>query len=190
MQAYMAARLFSGRDIDKNKAQEVYNALLGQKQNIVLIGMPSAGKTSIGKLLSARLNMPFFDSDEQILALTGKTPAEIISGEGEAAFRKTESSVIAQLAVKNHCIIATGGGAVTVSENVLNLKANGKIYYLDRALGLLQFTADRPLSSSKQALKELYAKRSDLYKNAADVIIENNSDISIAAENIRKDFLL
>ena len=190
MQAYMSARYFTREDIDIAKIEKIYSDILRKKRNIVLIGMPSAGKTSIGGMIAESLGMPFFDCDEQITAATGKTPADMIKREGEAAFRDIESKVIRELSVKNGAVIATGGGAVTVRDNLLNLKANGRVYYIDRAPELLQATADRPLSSSKQALEELYIKRRALYKNAADVIVENNSDINNAADKIRKDFLL
>ena len=190
MQAYCSAELFCGGQIDVGRAEEVYEKLLRDKQNIVLIGMPSAGKTQIGKLLSETLDMPFFDSDEEIKKSTGKTPAEIINADGEAAFRQTESGIIHTLSLKNHCVIATGGGAVLKEENVLNLKANGRIYYVDRPLDLLIATPDRPLSSSKEALAELYNQRKHLYKTAADKTVVNDSDIRAAAEIIRKDFLL
>ena len=144
----------------------------------------------LGKLLSETLDMPFFDSDEEIKKSTGKTPAEIINADGEAAFRQTESGIIHTLSLKNHCVIATGGGAVLKEENVLNLKANGRIYYVDRPLDLLIATPDRPLSSSKEALAELYNQRKHLYKTAADKTVVNDSDIRAAAEIIRKDFLL
>ena len=187
-QAYKAAQLFINGDISISCAENAYNKALMQKQNIVLIGMPSAGKTTIGKMLSSSLGMPFFDSDEQITVKTGKTPAEIIKTLGEAAFRDIESKIIYELSLKNHAVIATGGGAPTIPENVLSLKSNGKIYYIDRPMTLLTPTADRPLSSSKEALLSLYNKRKPIYESAADVFIINDKDVSCAVNTIRKDF--
>lgn len=188
MQGIKAAELFTDDKIDIKKADEIFLKILRDKRNIVLIGMPTAGKTEIGKRLSLRLNMPFFDSDSIITEKTGKTPAQIIKGEGETVFRKIESEVIRELSVNNHCIIATGGGAVTVDENITNLKANGKVYYVDRPLNLLTSSPDRPLSSSPKAILTLYENRKYLYKKAADKVINNNADIDSAAETIRKDF--
>lgn len=188
MQGIKAAELFTDDEIDIKKSEEIFLKILRNKRNIVLIGMPTAGKTETGKRLSLRLNMPFFDSDSIITEKTGKTPAQIIKGEGETVFRKIESEVIRELSVNNHCIVATGGGAVTVDENITNLKANGKIYYVDRPLNLLTSSPDRPLSSSPKAILTLYENRKDLYKKAADKIINNNADIDSTAETIRKDF--
>lgn len=189
-QAYKSAELFSGKSMDECLIDKTYKQVLNSKRNIVLIGMPSSGKSTIGGMLSRILNMPLFDTDEYILKATGKTPADIIKCEGEAAFRQIESKVIADISVKNHCVISTGGGAVTVYRNIINLKANGKVYYIDRPLDLLKSTPDRPLSSSAEALKNLYDKRKDLYNNAADLTVKNDADINAAAEIIRKDFLL
>lgn len=187
-QAYRSAELFSTESIDCKKIDEIYNELLKEKQNIVLIGMPSAGKTTIGSMLSKTLNMPFFDSDDVVNLKTGKTPAEIIKTQGEAAFRQIESEVIYELSLKNHTIIATGGGVPTVADNVTALKQNGRIYYIDRPIDLLEATQDRPLSSCKDDLISLYHKREKLYINAADKRIVNDKDLCCAAEEIRKDF--
>lgn len=189
-QAYKSAELFSGKSIDESLIDKTYKQVLNSRRNIVLIGMPSSGKSTIGGILSNLLKMPLFDTDEHIFKMTGKTPADIINREGEAAFRRIESKVIADISVKNHCIIATGGGAVTVDGNIIRLKANGKVYYIDRPVDLLKSTPDRPLSSSAEALKNLYDKRKDLYKNAADLTVKNDAGINEAAEIIRKDFLL
>ena len=190
MQAYRSAELFTGESIDIGKAEKAYKEILKRKQNIVLVGMPSAGKTEIGKLLSKRLDMPFFDSDEVIAVKTGKTPAEIINNSGEAAFRDIESRVIRELSQKARSVIATGGGAVLREENILNLKSNGRVYYIDRPLELLISSPDRPLSSSKEAIAKLYESRKNLYESAADERVLNDTDLSAAAEIIRKDYLL
>ena len=186
-QAYKSAELFMGRKPEIS-IETVYKKILSDKQNIVLIGMPSAGKTTIGQMLSQMLDMPFFDCDEKIKERTGKTPAEIINNETEAVFRQIETSVIKGLSEKTNCIIATGGGAVTVDENITLLKQNGRIYYIDRPIDLLTPTSDRPLSSSKDKLLIIFEKRKTLYENACDVKIQNNTDSLTAAEKIRKDF--
>ena len=190
MQAYRSAELFTGENINISRAEQAYKKILKDKQNVVLVGMPSAGKTEIGKLLSDMLNMPFFDSDTQITKQTGKTPAEIINTKGEAVFRDIESSVIKELSALNNSVIATGGGAVLREENVLNLKSNGRVYYIDRPLELLISSPDRPLSSSKEAITALYENRKQLYLNAADKSVKNDAALTAAAEIIRKDYLL
>lgn len=186
-QAHRSAELFSTESIDCKRIDEIYAELLRKKQNIVLIGMPSAGKTTVGSMLSKTLNMPFFDSDDVITLKTGKTPAEIIKTQSEAVFRQIESEIVCELSLKNHAIIATGGGVPTVAGNVTALKQNGRIYYIDRPIDLLESTPDRPLSSCKDDLILLYHKREKLYINAADKRIVNDKDLSYVAEEIRKD---
>ena len=186
-QGYKSAELFFDTE-PKNSISAVYEKILSAKRNIVLIGMPSSGKTTIGKMLSEELGMPFFDSDEQITLNTGRTPADIIKNDGEPEFRRIESEVLAELSAKNHCVIATGGGAVTVEDNIFSLQSNGKIYFIDRPCELLISTPDRPLSSSKEAICELYSRRKNLYENAADVIIKNDCDIQSAVQRTEKDF--
>lgn len=188
MQAVGAAELFTGEKVSLDKVNDVYRAIKREKQNIVLIGMPSSGKTTIGKELSNKLGMPFFDSDEVIKNKTGRTPAEIIRSDGEPAFRKLESEVISELSKSNHIVIATGGGAPTVYDNVLSLKSNGRVYFIDRPYHLLEATPDRPLSSSKEALRSLYESRIDVYRAAADVRVNNDCDIEYVENYIRKDF--
>ena len=189
-QAVGAAELFTGGSIDKSRLEEIYGDILREKLNIVLIGMPTCGKTTVGKKLSEKLGMRFFDTDEQITEKTGQTPAEIIKSRGEEYFRALESEIIALISQNNHSVIATGGGAVTVDKNLLALKSNGKLYFLDRPLEMLKSSPDRPLSSSGDALKRLYEGRIALYRSAADVIVKNDADIDSAVEIIRKDLLL
>lgn len=189
MQACKSAELFLGEDIDYKKAETVYDGILKDKQNIVLIGMPSAGKTTVGKILSESLGMPFFDSDEQIFLRYGRTPADIIKEDGEPTFRKIESEIINELSIRNRSIIATGGGAVINKDNILALKGNGRIYYIDRPINLLTATDDRPLSSTKSDIMNLYNKRKKLYENAMDVRVLNDKDTAFAEKTIREDFL-
>lgn len=187
-QAAKSAELFTDSTIDIKKIDGVYSNILKSKQSIVLVGMPSCGKSTVGKALSEELNMPFFDSDSVIYEKTGKTPAYIIKSNGEAEFRKIESEVISELSAYNHIVLATGGGAVTVNGNISALKSNGRIYFIDRPCELLEVTADRPLSSSASDISALYKKRIELYKGCADAIIKNNSDIGSVINCIKEDF--
>lgn len=188
-QAAAASKLFTGENVDKDSTERVYNEILSEKRNIVLIGMPTCGKTTVGKILSKQLGMDFYDTDELITVKTGHTPAEIIKEQGEKRFRETESEVIARLSNKNHCVIATGGGAVTVKENILSLKANGKLFFLDRPVSLLESAPDRPLSSNRETLEKLYESRIAIYKSAADKVVKNDADIHSAVDIIREDLM-
>ncbi len=188
-QAARAAELFIDTKAESQKVYEVFKQIKQQKRNIVLTGMPSSGKTTIGKALAKALDMQFVDTDEQITITTGKTPSDIINTQGEAAFRDVESKAVLDVSAKNGCVIATGGGAILCQQNVTALKGNGTIYFIDRPLQLLLTTSDRPLSSSRELLKKRYAERYDIYCKAADKIIKNDTDINAVLSQIKDDFL-
>ena len=114
------------------------------------------------------MGFEFLDTDEEILRDTGKTPAQIISGEGESKFRDTESAVIARLAACQSAVISTGGGAVLREENMRALRENGKIIFVDRPLESLAVTGGRPLSDSREKLGKIYAARRPLYLAAGE----------------------
>ena len=169
-QAVVAAERFLGRSIDSRIVEQITNTLQRQKQNVVLIGMPGCGKTTVGQLLSRTLGREVVDTDEEITKLVGMTPGEYITRYGEEAFRKIESEVIRdRIAPMSGVIVSTGGGAVLDARNVKRLKRNGKLYFLDRTLESLQATPDRPLSADPALLRRRYHERYDIYCSAADV---------------------
>ena len=153
--------------------------------NLVLIGMPSSGKTTLGKELASMLSREFYDVDLEIEKRHGKI-SEIFKNEGENTFREYESEIIAELSKKTGVVIATGGGAVTRNTNVQNLKMNGKIIFLDRALTDLCPTPDRPLSSDFPALNKRYEERYPLYESSADLKIEVKGTPTELAKRIKE----
>ena len=177
-QAVYAAALFENKKPDENLIDDVYGKILNDKRNIVLIGMPSSGKTTIGKALAARIGKRFADTDELIVGTTGKSIPEIFEKEGEKVFREIEKKVICDIAVNDGTVIATGGGVILDEKNVLALKRNGVIVYLDRKIDNLIATDSRPLSSNVDALKKLYAKRKPLYEKYAEITIDDNDDVA------------
>ena len=181
-----ASAIFQGIETDTKLIDTAYNAVLGQKRNIVLIGMPSCGKTTVGKMLAQQTGMELIDTDELITQRVGSI-ADFIRTEGETAFRNAESEVIKSIADKSGCIIATGGGAVLRHENVRALKHNGVVVFLDRALENLITTDDRPLSSSREALERRYHERYDIYRASADVVIDANTDINEEVKKLREE---
>ncbi|MBO6035271.1 MAG: hypothetical protein J6P34_05410 [Paludibacteraceae bacterium] len=183
-QACFARNYFVGANLGMDDIEKVYGRILSDKQNIVLSGMPSCGKSTIGKALAERSGKRFVDTDALIVERAGKEIPLIFKEEGEQAFRDMESAVIKELSEKQGLIISLGGGAVLRSENVRNLKLNGKIFFIDRKLELLTATNDRPLSSNADALREMYVRRLPVYKAAADYIIENNLDINKSIEHL------
>jgi len=156
--------------------------------NIILVGMMGAGKTTVGKLLARQLGKTFVDCDEEIQRRTGVTVTHIFDVEGEAGFRRRETSVIQDLVQLDNLILATGGGAVLSGENRAELARNGIVVYLkgsvhdlwqrtrhDRSRPLLQ-TAD-PLAR----LKDLYKQRDPLYSQVADLTIHSGKQ---SAQNL------
>lgn len=180
-QAAFAVEKFIGTELKTQKIKEVYNSLLKDKRNIVLTGMPASGKSTIGKELSALTGKPFIDTDTLIVKKAGKSIPEIFQEVGEAGFRKLEAEAIEEIAPLGGRIIATGGGAILNPQNILNLKANGRIYYIDRPLSWLTTTKDRPLSSNRADLEKRYNERYEIYKSTADIVI---SAVDSLKENI------
>lgn len=176
-QAVAAAGLFFDRTPPASLADRLYRTLLGEKENIVLIGMPSCGKTTVGERLAQKTNRPFFDTDREIEKSTGATPAEIIKTKGIEAFRALERKIVATLAPISGAVIATGGGTLLSEENRAALRQNGRFFFLDRPLSRLTPTGDRPLSSSFEALARLYEERRPLYLAVAQEIIPASGSI-------------
>ena len=157
------------------------------KKNIVLIGMPSCGKTTIAKQLSKKLSIPCYDSDVLIEEREKRTIAEIFKTDGESYFRQIEQDVISIVSQHTESIISTGGGVILQEENINRLKENGILFFIKRDLTLLNVKdASRPLSKDYKALEEMYAKRLPLYKKYADAIVLNNGKIEEVVQAIIK----
>ncbi len=176
-QAAYAAQLFTDVTVAEDTVDSIYFNLMKEKQNVVLIGMPTCGKTTVGKQLAERLGFDFVDSDEYIEEQADCRVADIFAREGEASFRERESRALRELSCRQSTVIATGGGAVLQEENVLALKGNGRIYFLDRSLSLLTPAQNRPLSTDRESLKRLYEERYNIYCTCADMRI--NADGSV-----------
>ncbi len=182
-QAVYACEKFLDRKLGREYIDKAYSRVLSEKQNIVLCGMPSCGKSTIGKMLAEKTGREFTDTDEIIVSKIKVPIAAYFTVYGEESFRNIESETIKELSLMNGLVIATGGGAVLRKENVRDLKLNGKLVFIDRNLGLLTATCDRPLALDRAALTRLYSERYDIYNSCCDVRIENNDSIS---EVIRK----
>ena len=187
-QAIYASEYFQDKEIDKLVISKIFKDIKSKRENIVLIGMPTSGKTTIGKLLQDTLNRDFVDSDEEITKLTGLTPSEYITNKGIEEFRKVEANVIKELSKKQDVIISTGGGVILDKNNMDNLSQNGFVVFIDRPLELLKASSDRPLSNTTADLEKRYNERYELYRKYADVVINNNQDIEYALKEIVKEF--
>ncbi|MBO5019221.1 MAG: shikimate dehydrogenase [Clostridia bacterium] len=188
-QAVFAAEKFIDKSIDKSQIDRIYNKLFKAKQNIVLIGMPSSGKTTIGKMIADELSLEFFDSDEEIVKKEGRAIREIFETDGEKYFRELESKEISELSKKQSALISTGGGAILNKRNVDKLRQNGFIVFIDRPIELLVSTDDRPLSSNREQLIKRYNERYEIYCSSADFIVKNDCETQTVIKKIKEAFL-
>lgn len=185
-QAAAAEELFFGHVLPSESAERILWDLRWRNTNMVLIGMPGSGKSTVGKLLSAMTGREAVDIDAQVAHRAGRSIPELFAQEGEAYFRKLEQEEIEKASLSTGKIIICGGGVVTVAANLPALRRNGRIYQLSRDLGLLS-TEGRPLSQSR-SLEELWAEREPLYWLFRDQLIDNNGMPEAAAEEIWRDF--
>ena len=188
-QAAFAAELFVGQEVKKERIYDVYKKIVSKKRNIVLTGMPSSGKSTVGKQLAQTLNMRFIDTDNEIEKVSGKKISEIFENLGEDAFRDIESKVVEDVSAKQNCVIATGGGAILRDRNIMLLKGNGTVYFIDRPLEKLITTDDRPLSSNRDDLVKRYNERYNIYCKTADKKLQNDGELQTVIDSIKEDFL-
>lgn len=171
-QAKEAAECFTGTVMPDSVIESVYSRLSLQMQNIVLVGMPGCGKSTVAALLADKLGRKAVDADSRIVELAGKDIPRIFAEDGEEEFRRWETLALAELGKHSGTVIATGGGCVTRARNYPLLHQNGVIFWLKRELERLP-TDGRPLSQSN-ALADLYRIRKPLYGSFADHSIDNN----------------
>ena len=187
-QAIFASQIFLGKDFDESECERIYKKILTEKENIVLIGMPSSGKTTTAMYLANETGREVIDTDDEIVKKIGMPISDYFAQYGEEKFREVESEVIREVSAKNGVIIATGGGAILKEENVLSLKQNGRLFFLNRSIEFLTPTSDRPTASDYEALRNLYFKRYEIYKSVADEVIPSNGTIPQIAEIIKGEF--
>ena len=181
-QGARACERFTGEIVPESRWEQILCKLEREAENLILIGMPGCGKSTVGQLLAQKLNRPFFDADEELVKRFGCDIPTFFAREGEAAFREKESEMLAELGKRSGGVIATGGGCVTRAENYALLHQNGVIVWLRRDLAALP-TEGRPISQST-GLTELYTRRRGLYERFADHVVENDSDPAATAEKI------
>lgn len=170
----------------KDTIRSIYEELLSKKQNIVLIGMPGCGKSTIGKILSDKLNKEYIDTDIEIEKEINCKIKDYLTESNENDFRNIETGVAKKVSLLNNRIISTGGGIIKRKENIISLKANGIILFIDRNIEKLSMDDSRPLSSTYDKLKLLYEQRYPLYKSSCDFVISNDKDIDSVIDDILK----
>ncbi len=180
-QGLRAAEIFLGKSLSPALAKNAERGVLSLTENIVLIGMPGCGKSTVGRLVAEKLGREFVDTDEVIRERFG-APSDIITKHGEAEFRAIEKEICREFGKKSGLVLATGGGVVETEENYTFLARNGRIFCITRNIAELE-TQDRPLSKD---LGALWMRRRDKYKAFADVFIENDSSPEDTAERIIK----
>ena len=179
-QAVYAAEYFLDRKFDDAPAEiRAITAQLRKEQlNVALIGMPSCGKTTIGRALADRLGKRFVDLDEEIVRAAGRSIPDLFAAEGEDGFRAREAEQTARFAREGRQVLSCGGGVVKRPENLRALRQNGVVLFIDRPLDALTVGGGRPLSTSAEALKTMEAQRRPLYLAAADAVIPNETTVA------------
>ena len=182
-QALESAQWFLGKALDPGLIDSIHRELRNSVENLILIGMPGSGKSTVGKLLAKSLGRDFQDADRVLEEKYGPIP-EIFKARGEEAFRSLETKVLEELGKQSSLVIATGGGCVTKEENYDLLHQNGRIVCLQRPLSALSCQG-RPLSQSVGG-EALYQQRAPLYAAFQDLAIENTGTPEETAAEILK----
>lgn len=183
-QAKEASEWFAGKSIADHSIERIHAILKAQMENIVLIGMPGCGKSTVGALLAEKTGRTLVDADAEVEKLAKKSIPQIFADDGENAFRALETQALAELGKQSGLVIATGGGCVTRCKNYPLLHQNGTLYWLQRDIEKLS-TAGRPLSKNLEAM---LAIRKPLYESFADHVIDNNGTMEDAVNTILEGF--
>lgn len=186
-QAVYAARLFTGGDIPEQRIEPLFRAIWADRANIALVGMPSCGKTTIGRMLAKALGKRFVDLDAEIERASGQSVPSIFETQGEAGFRRWEQRVTERFAKESGQVLSCGGGAVKTPANVRALRRNGLVVYLERPVEKLRVGGSRPLSTDREALERMAAERRPLYEAAADITVDNSGEPFARAAEAAKE---
>lgn len=188
-QAVFASSFFLGTEYPRGIIDSIYHKIRSKKRNIVLVGMPGSGKSTIGKQISQRLDYPFVDIDEEVVKEAKMKITEIFNQFGEKYFRHLESLIIQKEALKTGQVISTGGGSILRRENIQRLKQNGVLYFLNRPWQELLPSDERPLADNQDKIKKLYEERLPVYESVSDEVIfgsdEEDTVMEIERRHIR-----
>ena len=183
-QAKYAAELFTGQPIDDSLIDRITERIARQTKNVLLIGMPYSGKSTIGGKLAAMTGRAFLDTDAVIERKAGRSIPDIIENDGEAAFRTLETQALSEVSKQSGAVIATGGGIVTMSENLPLIRQNSVCVFLNRDIGRLR-TGGRPLSV-RYGVEALYNARLPLYRAFCEYEIDNNGSVEQTVKAVKE----
>ena len=173
-QAKRSAEIFLGHALPDGEIARITRQLARQMQNVILIGMPGSGKSTVGRLLAEKLGRPLLEADKELEKAAGMSIPVIFANEGEAGFRKRETRILSDLGKQSGTVISTGGGCVTREENYPLLHQNGVIVWIRRDLNCLA-REGRPLSLNAD-LSAMYTVRAPLYERFADFAVDNDGN--------------
>lgn len=186
-QGVEAANHFQNESFGTKEIEQILRDMRHEKENIILIGMPGVGKTTVGKAIGEAMGRPWIDADQELEKEIGDI-STYITEQGEPAFREKETEVIAKLGTQTGLIISTGGGCVTIPQNYAHLRQNGRIYQLTQPIENLS-TSGRVLSSGGlERLRELEEIRTPMYESFAQCIVEHNRNAPETVATILEDF--
>ena len=154
------------------------------KSNISLVGMPSSGKTTLGKVVADFTGKTFIDTDAKIVEKIKMSIRDYFAIYGEQKFREVEYKVVEEVSRMENCLISTGGGVILNPKNMENLRSNGCVIFIDRPVKDLLATSDRPLSDTEEKIVKLYNQRIELYRSADATIVNSGCSVMDAAQNI------
>ena len=186
-QAKKAAEYFFSTELNEDVIDMIVRKLSFELTNIILVGMPGCGKTTIGKLLAENYGRKFVDTDALIVEKAGKSIPEIFSEQGEPGFRKIEAEVAKEVGKEKELVIATGGGVIVTPENHDALRQNGTVVFINRDINVLP-TDGRPLSQQNK-LSDMFEKRLPLYRSICHAEIDGNGTVNEVAERIKELFI-
>ena len=182
-QALRAAEIFTGKSIPLSRIDEIYDAIITEQKNIVLVGMPGCGKSTVASLLSQKTGRECLDTDSIVVEASGKSIPDIFAKYGETEFRRRETEAVKLAGKGAGRIIATGGGAILKEENRIALRENSTVIFLDANTDSLA-TDSRPLSKSPEALRKMHSERLPLYLETADFTVDVDRDPEITLRRI------